>query len=515
MTLTTAAASLASLMETLTFRVPEAETKKTIISVPAEIVLGICQYLPQVDKFRLAQSSSRLTVPAIAALRDQDAREDNAALFWAVSRNLDRMLGHILTQRPQLVNHHFQEDHLSTRGHYMIRSGKFMTPLTAAIRFRRHESLETLLRFDADANLPDQEPIAGHTGRWSPIHWAVAAVKAGEGFDALLSLLVKHGANLNASPLLPDAGVDGSDSDPLDTFDFKPEELAPLFSQLNFIHPQSTSDEIKRSSATQFHNDLIELINARKSKVMSLLKFGADPNLREENTSCTPIFHIALALRDYKPDFYVKDERIWQNYDVEEQYQDIIIPTAMDYFDLLIQHGGDITISCCGTTALHIICQRLEQYEVLVNYLLKEGISINATDEHGRTPLFGLMARATNDLHALRRFIQKGADVNHKDDEGCTPLHILVKYRGSQERLRKIVLVLLDYGADASIRNNANETATDVAMARRVKLWPEIIDTLRSAEHRATCRKNGVKLGGGRKGGRGSRRGRSSGHHGS
>lgn len=497
-------------MESLKCQVSEAGAKKGIIKVPAEIVLGICQYLPQADKFRLALACSHFTIPAIAALRDQDSKEDNDALFCAASRSHDRVLCQILTQRPELVNCHFQEDHFYPRRRYAIKTGKFMTPLTAAIRFRRPGSLETLLTFGVDVNLPDQAPVAGHTRIWSPIHWALAVVKAGEGFDTLVSLLVQHGANLNVSPK---AVKNDSGFVPFGTSNLNPEELAPLFSQLNFVHPYSAAVEIRRSSATNFHNDLIRVINIRKSKITSLLKSGADPNLREENTSCTPIFHVALALRDYKADFYVKDQRIWQTSEVQEQYKHIIIPSAMDYLELLIQHGGDATISCQGTTALHMVCQRLEEYEVVVNYLLRAGININATDERGRTPLFELMVRLTSDLHVLRCFIQKGVDINHQDDEGCTPLHVLVQSRGSQERLRRTILVLLEYGADVSIKNNADETATDVAVARRVKLWPEIIDTLRSAGHRATRRKNGVKSGGGRKGGC-RRRDGSNGHSG-
>ncbi|XXH02922.1 hypothetical protein Hte_009312 [Hypoxylon texense] len=512
MALATEAASLASLMESLQFQAPETGVDKGFISVPAEIVLGICQYLPQADKLRLALTNSHFTAQAITALHDQDAQEDNYALFWAASRNLDRVLSQILTQRPELASYHFEEDHMYPRGHYAIKTGKFMTPLAAAIRFRRPQSVEVLLTFGAKVNLSDVAPVAGHAGVWSPIHWAMAAVKAGEGFDALLSLLVKHGANLNASPLFPDTTDSDSDSITFGPSDVHYEELAPLFSQLNFAHPCSRLAEVMLSSATEFHKDLIKLINGRKGKIASLLKFGADPNLREENTSCTPIFQVAVALRDYKPNFYVKDSRIWQGFDVEEQFKDIIIPTAIDYLDLLIRHGGDATISCLGTTALHIVCQRLDEYEVVVNYLLKAGININATDEHGRTPIFELMVQITSDLPVLRSFIQKGVNINHQDDEGCTPLHVLAKSRGSQERLRRTILVLLECGADASIKNNANETATDVALARRVKLWPEIIDMLKDAEKRAARCTNGGKSVGGRKGGRG-RRGRSHGQN--
>ncbi|KAI6081350.1 ankyrin repeat-containing domain protein [Hypoxylon rubiginosum] len=490
MALNTAApslASLASLMESLTCQESEAQVKKSTIYVPREVVLEICKYLSQADKFHLALTSTNFTIPAIAALHDQDAREDNTAVFWAVSRNHHEVLSRILEHRPQLVNRHFQEDHLHYHGYLPIRAGKFMTPLCTAIVLRRRDCVKVLLSSGADPNLPDQEPTTGHRIRWSPIQWAVFAIEAGEGFDDLLSLLTKHGANLNVSPMTaPSSDDDDDDNDSVySSSDYTAEELAPLFTQMNFDHPPGTSYEIAKSTATDFHNDLIDLIKARKSKMRSLLKHGADPNLMEESLCATPIFHVAVALLKYEADFYVKESRIWQNADVEDQYDDIIIPTAMDYMDILIKHGGDATVSCYGTTALHIVIRRLDEYEIVVNYLLKAGININATNTSGRTPLFELMERVTPNFDALRRFIRKGANVNHQDEQGSTPLHILVGSRGSQERLRRTILVLLDCGADASIMDSAGQTAKDLAKARRIRLWPEIIDLLQGAESRA------------------------------
>ncbi|KAI1759304.1 ankyrin repeat-containing domain protein [Hypoxylon sp. FL1150] len=509
---------LSSLVESLTCQESEGQVKKSTIHVPSEIILEICQYLSQADKFHLALTSTKFTIPAITSLLDQDSEEDNSALFWAVTQDHHHVLSQMLTRRPELVNYYFQENHLYHRGSYMIKTGKFMTPLCTAIRLRCPKSLEVLLSFDADPNLRDQEPIFGHQGRWSPIQWAVSTIKAGEGFHNLVSLLTKWGADINVSSL-PAPSSDETEvqfSAVEYTTEYTTEEMPPLFTQLTFDHPPGTSYEIEQSSATDFHNDLIRLINSRKSKMISLLKHGADPNHMEKSLSITPIFHVALALEKYKEDFYVKESRIWQNYDVEEQYNDIIIPTAIRYFDTLIEYGGDVKKSCQGTTALHTVIRRLDEYELVVNYLLRAGIDINATDSSGRTPLFELMQRVTPNFDALRRFIHKGAKVNHQDNEGCTPLHILVNCRGSQERLRRTIVLLLECGADASLTNKDGKTATELAAVRRVRLWPEIIEILSDAEHRARDRKNGMKAGYGRKGKRGRRglNGRAGGKHG-
>jgi len=77
------------------------------------------------------------------------------------------------------------------------------------------------------------------------------------------------------------------------------------------------------------------------------------------------------------------------------------------------------------------------------------------------------MNQATKDLFEavrknresdIRKALEAGADINAKDGDGNTILHV-----AAGEGLPGIVIGLVGRGADINIRNNAGETAIDVA----------------------------------------------------
>ncbi|WP_265033965.1 ankyrin repeat domain-containing protein [Wolbachia endosymbiont (group A) of Sicus ferrugineus] len=57
-------------------------------------------------------------------------------------------------------------------------------------------------------------------------------------------------------------------------------------------------------------------------------------------------------------------------------------------------------------------------------------------------------------LGTTEYFIQKGADVNAKDKDGNTPLH-LAAMKGKID----VVKILLEYNADVNTKNNEGRTA--------------------------------------------------------
>ena len=77
------------------------------------------------------------------------------------------------------------------------------------------------------------------------------------------------------------------------------------------------------------------------------------------------------------------------------------------------------------------------------------------------------------DLAGVQAELDKGVDVNAKDDTGMTPLHY-VAVGGHNE----IIELLISSGADVNAKDKYGETSLDVAV-QFLKSKPEIVDPLR------------------------------------
>ena len=91
-----------------------------------------------------------------------------------------------------------------------------------------------------------------------------------------------------------------------------------------------------------------------------------------------------------------------------------------------------------------------------VKDLINRGADVNTKDKNGKTILHIAIENNYEDI--VKFLIQNKADVNIKDNDGNTPLHLAVK-NGNDF----IVKLLLKAGAKKDIKNNEGKTPLDLA----------------------------------------------------
>ena len=204
--------------------------------------------------------------------------------------------------------------------------------------------------------------------------------------------------------------------------------------------------------------------------VRLLMDRGVDPNVRDAQ-QCTPL-HVTR----------------------EEEGE------SLKRAKLLLDYGADLQARDIeGKTVLHHFSKR--RHLELVKWAYERGVDVNCTDHNGGTPLLSSVkppsirdreapettqtlieleadvnmvnsqlisplcfAAGTGCFESASALVQHGANVHHKDENGCTPLHWST---GGPERLRplyridgalKTIQLLLDRGAEVNVRNLAGET---------------------------------------------------------
>jgi ankyrin repeat protein len=135
--------------------------------------------------------------------------------------------------------------------------------------------------------------------------------------------------------------------------------------------------------------------------------------------------------------------------------------TAIQIMDLLIQNGANVNATnIYSETVLHKACE-YEDVESIM-YLLRNNVKVNAKNNQGKTPLLVVLYAyipEEDKLKVVNEFIEKGAKVNVKDTvEYNTPLHLACDSNDIE-----VVKLLINNGAYRSSKNKYNETPLDIA----------------------------------------------------
>ena len=120
----------------------------------------------------------------------------------------------------------------------------------------------------------------------------------------------------------------------------------------------------------------------------------------------------------------------------------------------------------------------------MIKALIENNANIDAINNLKETPL--KKAISYNYLHGINDLLNAGADVNKKDDNGNTPLHIAVD-TGKLDTIK----ALLEHNPDKTIENNYHKTPLDTvkerkkhANAENSKVFQDIIDVLENYEYK-------------------------------
>ena len=116
----------------------------------------------------------------------------------------------------------------------------------------------------------------------------------------------------------------------------------------------------------------------------------------------------------------------------------------------------------------------------VIELFLKHGGNVNSRNNEGSTPLH-IMARHRSSFDCLELLIMRGASQNAQDNDGWTPLMDAVHHPQVAMRISLVFSLLL--GTDCRIKNKDGKTAYDIAKENPDFTDKEVLGILEELAH--------------------------------
>lgn len=119
----------------------------------------------------------------------------------------------------------------------------------------------------------------------------------------------------------------------------------------------------------------------------------------------------------------------------------------------LVNRGANIEVRCIRSrTPLHAIANDSFHFETstVCRFLIEKGATIDARDEDGCTPLLLACAKGYRQEQLVETLVEAGAEVNARDRDGLSPLH--------RATSTEIARVLIQGGAEVNACDNRGQT---------------------------------------------------------
>lgn len=147
--------------------------------------------------------------------------------------------------------------------------------------------------------------------------------------------------------------------------------------------------------------------------------------------------------------------------EMRQQLMNALYKDNFTTVDELLNKGVNINLpyNHSGWTPFMWVCKEHCDPDIIEKFL-QYNPNINLKNKEGSTALH-IMARYRSSFDCLALLIKKGANVDAQDNDGWTPLMDAVKH--PQAMMRKDLIRGLAENSDTSVKNNEGKTAYDLA----------------------------------------------------